>query len=90
MKKKKQVKIGTVISRSGDKSVVVLVERPYRDPLYKKIVKRRSRFMAHDELNQCKIGDKIRIVECRPLSKRKRWRVVNILEKVKELEEGIL
>ncbi|MEW6456205.1 MAG: 30S ribosomal protein S17 [Acidobacteriota bacterium] len=89
MKRKKQIKVGTVISRSGDKSVVVLVEKPYSHPLYKKIINRRSKFMAHDELNQCNIGDKIRLVESRPLSRRKRWRVVEILEKNKGLKEGI-
>ena len=66
---------GTVVSDKMDKTVVVRVERLVRDPYYEKYVRRYSRFMAHDETNACRIGDKVRIIEHRPLSKRKRWKV---------------
>ncbi|MBW1615220.1 MAG: 30S ribosomal protein S17 [Deltaproteobacteria bacterium] len=72
---------GIVTSDKMDKSVVVQVERIVKHPLYKKYIKRRSRFVAHDEGNQCKIGDKIVITASRPISKTKRWYVSNILEK---------
>jgi small subunit ribosomal protein S17 len=64
-----------------DKTVVVEVARLIRDPLYGKYIRRRSRFMAHDEKNECKIGDLVRILETRPLSRRKRWRVSSIVKK---------
>jgi small subunit ribosomal protein S17 len=67
--------IGTVISDKMDKTVVVRVERLVQDPRYKKYIRRYSRFMAHDENNDCKMGDRVRIIEHRPLSKRKRWKV---------------
>ena len=66
---------GTVVSDKMDKTVVVRVERLVKDPRYKKYVRRFSRFMAHDEANDCKIGDRVQIIEHRPLSKRKRWKV---------------
>lgn len=66
---------GTVVSDKMDKTVVVRVERLVRDPQYEKYVRRYSRFMAHDETNACRVGDKVRIIEHRPLSKRKRWMV---------------
>ena len=66
---------GTVVSDKMDKTVVVRVERLVQDPRYKKYVRRFSRFMAHDEDNNCKIGDRVQIIEHRPLSKRKRWKV---------------
>lgn len=72
---------GTVVSDKMDKTVVVRVERLVRDPLYEKYVRRYSRFMAHDETNACKVGDKVRIIEHRPLSKRKRWKVQETLAK---------
>jgi small subunit ribosomal protein S17 len=72
---------GTVVSDKMDKTVVVRVERLVRDPQYEKYVRRYSRFMAHDETNACKIGDKVRIIEHRPLSKRKRWKVQETLVK---------
>lgn len=62
-----------------DKTVVVAVDRFVRHPLYKKIVRRTSKFMAHDEKNQCRVGDRVRIVETRPLSRHKRWRVIEVL-----------
>ncbi len=67
--------VGTVVSNKMDKTVVVRVERLVQDPQYKKYVRRYSRFMAHDEANTCNVGDKVQIIEHRPLSKRKRWKV---------------
>jgi small subunit ribosomal protein S17 len=74
---------GTVVSDKMDKTVVVRVERLVRDPQYEKYVRRYSRFMAHDENNACRVGDKVRIIEHRPLSKRKRWMVQETLAKAK-------
>jgi small subunit ribosomal protein S17 len=87
------IKVGTVIGNKMKKTVTVLVERQVRHPLYKKIVKRRKKFLAHDEYEKCKIGDLVKIVETRPLSKRKRWRVKEILglssaDKEKEFEDN--
>ena len=72
---------GTVVSDKMDKTIVVRVERLVRDPQYEKYVRRYSRFMAHDEDNACRVGDKVRIIETRPLSKRKRWKVQATLAK---------
>ncbi len=77
-RKRKTTKAGIVISKGGDKTVSVLVERFVRHPFYKKVVKKRKKFLAHDEHNACKVGDKVKIVESRPLSRRKRWRVIEI------------
>ena len=71
---------GVVVSDRMDKTVVVESSRLVKHPVYKKLVKRRARYKAHDEKNQCKIGDKVRIVESRPLSKYKRWRVREIVD----------
>ena len=79
----RKVKIGKVVSDKMDKTIVVAVEDSIRHPLYKKIVKRTQRFKAHDERNECTIGDRVEIMETRPLSKDKRWRLVNIVEKAK-------
>ncbi|MGC9108998.1 MAG: 30S ribosomal protein S17 [Caldimicrobium sp.] len=79
--------IGTVVSDKMDKTVVVMVETLVKHPLYGKYIKRRKKFMAHDENNECKIGDKVLIEETRPLSKRKRWRVKQIIERGKVLEK---
>ena len=68
---------GVVVSDKMDKTVVVLVERRIMHPLYKKYIRRSSKYAAHDETNACKIGDTVRIRECRPLSKRKRWEVLS-------------
>jgi len=73
--------VGQVVSDKMDKTVVVRVERLVKDPRYKKFVRRYSRFMAHDEENGCNIGDHVRIIEHRPLSKRKRWKVQETLVK---------
>ncbi len=74
---------GLVVSNKMDKSIVVEVLRRVRHPKYKKFVKRSSRFMAHDEKNDCNIGDTVRIMETRPLSRNKCWRLVEILERAK-------
>ncbi|WP_099204869.1 30S ribosomal protein S17 [Scatolibacter rhodanostii] len=75
--------IGRVVSDKMDKTVVVAVEDSVKHPLYKKIIKRTVKRKAHDENNECGIGDRVRIMETRPLSKDKRWRVVEIIEKAK-------
>ena len=82
----RKTKTGVVISDAMDKSVVVSVERTVLDPTYKKCIRRKSRFMAHDEANACKVGDTVRIRECRPLSKRKRWRVDEVITKSSGVE----
>ena len=76
---------GLVVSDKMDKTVVVRVERLVRDPRYKKFVRRYSRFMAHDEQNACGVGDRVRIIEHRPLSKRKRWMVQSTLAKASQV-----
>ena len=76
-------RVGTVVSDKMDKTVVVAIEDKYKHPLYKKTVKRTKKFKAHDELNSCGVGDKVRIVETRKLSKDKNWRVAEIIEKAK-------
>ncbi|MCG2762689.1 MAG: 30S ribosomal protein S17 [Candidatus Atribacteria bacterium] len=81
--KKIKTKIGKVVSDSMEKSIVVKVEYLVSHPLYKKRIKKSTKFMAHDEKDICSIGDKVKIVETRPLSKRKRWRVTEILERTK-------
>lgn len=78
-KKRKTTKTGLVVGKKMKKTVAVLVERQVRHPLYKKIIKRRKRFLVHDEYEKCKVGDIIRIVETRPISKRKKWRVLEIV-----------
>jgi small subunit ribosomal protein S17 len=77
----KRTLIGTVVSDKMDKTVVVRVERLVQDARYKKYIRRYSRFMAHDESNSCANGDQVRIIEHRPLSKRKRWKVQETLQK---------
>ncbi len=74
---------GQVISDKMDKSIVVSVQRKVKHPIYGKFIRKSSRFMAHDEKNECGIGDTVKIMETRPLSKRKRWRLVEVLEKAK-------
>jgi small subunit ribosomal protein S17 len=80
---RRKTRVGLVVSDKMDKTIVVAVEDFVRHSLYGKAVKRTKKFKAHDEENQCNIGDKVRIMETRPLSKDKRWRLVNIVEKVK-------
>jgi small subunit ribosomal protein S17 len=79
----RKTRIGKVTSDKMDKTIVVAVETSIRHPKYKKIVKRTYKLKAHDEQNACGIGDKVRVMETRPLSKEKRWRLVEILEKAK-------
>ena len=79
----RKVKIGKVISNKMDKTIVVAIEENKKHPLYGKIVKRTYKLKAHDEENVCSIGDKVKVMETRPLSKDKRWRLVEIVEKVK-------
>jgi small subunit ribosomal protein S17 len=79
----RKVQIGTVVSDKMDKTVVVAIETFVTHPLYKKQLKRTTKFKAHDENNECGIGDKVEIMETRPLSKDKRWRVSSIIEKAK-------
>ena len=81
VRRRRQGKIGIVVSSKMQKTVVVEVERLVMHPLYQKYLRRRSRFMAHDESNDCKIGDRVRIEESRPLSRRKRWVVKSIVER---------
>ena len=78
--KTRKTQQGAVISNAMDKSVVVLVERKVRHKLYGKYIRRRVKYMAHDPANECNVGDVVLIEECRPLSKNKRWRVLNIVE----------
>ena len=80
---RRKTRVGMVISDKMDKTIVVAVEEFVRHSLYVKAVKRTKKIKAHDENNECNIGDKVRIMETRPLSKDKRWRLVNIVEKVK-------
>lgn len=79
----RKVRTGTVVSDKMDKTIVVAVETLVTHPLYKKQLKRTVRFKAHDESNECGIGDVVKIMETRPLSKDKNWRLVNIIEKAK-------
>ena len=79
----RKTKTGTVVSDKMDKTIVVEIIDSVQHPLYKKFVKRSTRFKAHDEMNECKIGDTVEITETRPLSKDKRWRVSEILERAK-------
>jgi small subunit ribosomal protein S17 len=76
-------RIGVVVSNKMSKSIVVAVKRKVKHPIYGKFVNRTSKFMAHDEDNTCSIGDTVRIMETRPLSKNKNWRLVEIIERVK-------
>lgn len=79
----RKTRVGMVVSDKMDKTVVVAIQDSVRHPLYNKIVKRTVKFKAHDENNECGIGDRVRIMETRPLSKEKRWIVVEIIEKAK-------
>jgi small subunit ribosomal protein S17 len=79
----RKVRVGTVVSGSMDKTVVVSVVDLKQHPVYKKVIRRNTKFMAHDEANECGVGDRVRIMETRPLSKLKRWRVVEVLEKAR-------
>ena len=79
----RKTRVGTVISNKMDKTIVVAIKDNVQHPLYKKIIKRTVKLKAHDEKNECGIGDTVQVMETRPLSKDKRWRLVNIIEKAK-------
>ena len=81
MEGKRKIRFGRVISDKMDKTVVIAVETPRRHPIYKKTIKRAVKYKAHDEKNECRLGDTVRIVETRPLSRHKRWRVAEIITK---------
>ena len=79
----RKARVGKVVSDKMDKTIVVAVERSTRHPLYGKIIRKTKKYKAHDEGNACRIGDKVRIMETRPLSRDKRWRLVEIVEKTR-------
>jgi len=79
----KQEKVGVVSSAKMDKTIVVAVKNTFLHPMYKRVVSKTSSFKAHDEKNECGVGDKVRITECRPLSKTKKWRLSEVIEKAK-------
>ncbi|GHU52291.1 30S ribosomal protein S17 [Clostridia bacterium] len=79
----RKTRVGKVVSDKMDKTVVISIVDNVQHPLYKKIVKRTVKLKAHDEKNECHIGDKVEVMETRPISKDKRWRVINIIEKAK-------
>ena len=79
----RKTRVGKVVSNKMDKTIVVAIEDHVKHPLYKKIVKKTYNLTAHDENNECNIGDKVKVMETRPLSKDKRWRLVEVMEKVK-------
>lgn len=86
MREQRKVLTGRVTSDKMDKTVVVEVQRVSRHPVYRKVIRRHQRFMAHDEQNECRVGDVVRIVEARPMSRRKRWEVTEILERHEVVE----
>ena len=83
MRNERKIRVGKVVSNKMDKTIVVAIEDNVKHPLYKKIIKNTIRLKAHDENNTCGIGDRVSIMETRPLSKDKRWRLVEIIEKAK-------
>ena len=80
---KRKLRVGKVVSAKMQKSISVMIEKTVKHPMYKKYYKKTSKFMAHDENNECKVGDIVKIMETRPYSKNKRWRLVEVLEKAK-------
>lgn len=79
----RKTRIGVVVSNKMDKTITVAIERRVPHPIYKKYFKKTTKLMAHDEKRECGVGDKVKIMETRPLSKRKRWRLIEIVEKAK-------
>ncbi|HZW38912.1 MAG: 30S ribosomal protein S17 [Syntrophothermus sp.] len=79
----RKTRIGVVVGNKMDKTISVAIERRVPHPIYKKYFKKTTKLMAHDEKNECKVGDKVRIMETRPLSLRKRWRLVEVIEQAK-------
>ncbi len=90
MRGKRKTMVGRVVSDKPDKTIVVEVERIVMHPRFKKYIKKRKKFMAHDENNEAREGDVVEIMETRPLSRRKRWRLVRIIEKGKRPEEEVV
>ncbi|MGD0920606.1 MAG: 30S ribosomal protein S17 [Terriglobia bacterium] len=93
METRRQQKVGIVTSNKMQKTVVVTVERQVKHPFYKRVIRRSKNFLAHDEKNQCQVGDTVRIEETRPVSRRKRWRVIEVVAKaaqVAPLPESVL
>lgn len=86
IKGKRKVREGIVTSTKMEKTIVVEVSRQFRHPLYKRTIRRAKNYKAHDEKKECQMGDRVRIVECRPLSATKRWRLLEILERAKVTE----
>lgn len=82
-RKQRKTKVGVVTSNKMEKTITIAVERRLQHPIYGKFVKKTTKFMAHDENQDCQIGDMVRVMETRPLSKNKRWRLVEVLEKAK-------
>ncbi|MFM9908757.1 MAG: 30S ribosomal protein S17 [Chitinophagaceae bacterium] len=82
-RKSRKERIGKVYSNKMNKTITVLVERKFKHPIYGKFITKSKKLMAHDETEDCKIGDIVKIMECRPLSKNKRWRLVQIIERAK-------
>jgi len=80
---KRKTRVGLVVSNKMQKTIVVAIDRLLRHPRYNRVIRRTSKLYAHDEKNQCQIGDKVKVMETRPLSKLKRWRVVEVLKKAK-------
>ncbi|MGH9328513.1 MAG: 30S ribosomal protein S17 [Terriglobia bacterium] len=83
--RRRQQKVGVVTSNKMQKTIVVTVERQITHPLYKRVVRRSRKFMAHDEKGECRVGDTVRIQETRPVSARKRWRVVEVVSRIRPL-----
>jgi small subunit ribosomal protein S17 len=79
----RKIRVGRVVSDKMDKSITVSIERKVKHPLYGKFMKKTSKLMAHDEKNECGIGDTVKVMESRPLSKNKRWRLIEVIEKAK-------
>ena len=82
-KKLRKTRTGKVVSDKMDKTIVVAIQDNVRHPLYKKIIKRTSKLKVHDENNECRVGDRVRVMETRPLSKDKRWRLIKVIDKAK-------
>jgi small subunit ribosomal protein S17 len=83
VKSRRKIRVGLVTSDKTDKTITVNVERQFAHPLYKKIIKKSKKFMAHDESNEAHVGDRVKIVESRPISAQKRWKLVEIVERAK-------
>ena len=84
-RKLRKTRQGVVVSDAMDKSIVVLVERKVRHPLYHKVIKRTKKYMAHDQENTGKVGDVVRIMECRPMSRHKKWRLLEVVSKAEAI-----